>query len=424
MKNKITYFIKKGSQNKKIIQNFCYLTILQVFNLLIPLITYPYLIHVIGKGKFGLIIFAQAVISYLVILISFGFNISAIKEISVNRNDKRTIGVIVNSVFIIKFCLFVFSVLLTTLLVFIIPQAYNNKILFYLTLWMCLYELIFPTWYFQGIEEMKYITYVTFFSRLFFVILTFIMIKKESDYLLIPILNGVGAMIAGVISIYIIYCKHKIEFFIPKYIEIKKYFKESIPIFVSNLSTSLSLTTNKIILGIFIGMNEVAYYELADKISNIIKTPIHLIAQSIYPRVAFTKNPTFLRKSFYFAFIISVILLIIGLLTSNILIKLFGGNEMKDAVSIFRILLISIIPVTVSVFFANLVLIIWGFNKEFLKSRLYMNVLYFLCIGFIYLTNSVNLVSLSIVTVIIEIFVSIYVVCITKRKKINFLINY
>ena len=76
--------ITKIRSNKVLVQNFSYLSALQIFNLLIPLITYPYLIRVVGKETYGLVVFAQAIIGYLVILTDFGFNISATREVSVS----------------------------------------------------------------------------------------------------------------------------------------------------------------------------------------------------------------------------------------------------------------------------------------------------------------------------------------------------
>ena len=81
-----------------LIRNFSYLSLLQVFNLILPLIVYPYLIRVLGKETYGLVVFAQSLVFYLVILVGFGFNISATKEVSIHRNDSKKLGEIVSSV--------------------------------------------------------------------------------------------------------------------------------------------------------------------------------------------------------------------------------------------------------------------------------------------------------------------------------------
>ena len=77
-----------GRSYKTLIHNFSYLSISKGFTILIPLVTLPYILNVLGKELYGLVVFSQAVVSYFVILVSFGFNTLAIEEISVNRDDK------------------------------------------------------------------------------------------------------------------------------------------------------------------------------------------------------------------------------------------------------------------------------------------------------------------------------------------------
>ncbi len=190
--------------NKKVIENFSYLSVLQILNMLIPLIVFPYLIRILGGDIYGLVIYAQAIIGYFVVLINFGFNITATKEISINKDNKEKLNRIISSVLILKAILFLISFLILTTLIIVIPEFREHKLLFYLTLWMCIYEFIFPVYFFQGIEEMKYITIITIISRTIFLGLIFLMVKESEDYLLVPIINGMGAIIAGIISQYIV----------------------------------------------------------------------------------------------------------------------------------------------------------------------------------------------------------------------------
>ena len=80
MKQFVNYLKQKIVQYKILIENFSSLTLFQLINLSIPLITYAYLIRVLGIEKYGLVVFAQAVVGYLLIFVQFGFNISAIKS--------------------------------------------------------------------------------------------------------------------------------------------------------------------------------------------------------------------------------------------------------------------------------------------------------------------------------------------------------
>ncbi len=411
---------ERAGIHKTIIQNFSYLSVLQIFNLILPLATYPYLIKVLGKETFGLVVFAQAIVGYLVILVEFGFNLSATKEVSIHRNDKEKLSEIVSSILQIKGGLFLFSASIMTFFVFLIPHVNEYKTLFFLTLWMCFYDFIFPIWYFQGIEKMKYITLMNLLSRTIFVVLIFILVKERKDYLFVPLIYGIGSVVAGVVSITIVFT-HNIKFIWQPYNILKYYFKNSIPIFISNLSTSLSLSTNKVILGLSLGMQEVAYYELAEKLSLISKTPIQLIGQAIYPQVAQNKNRKFLKGAFLITLIVTSIILLGGILFANTIIKLAGGLEMVKSVMVFQILIISIIPVTISLFYANIVLISWNLNKDYLRIRIYTSIFYFIVVFFLILSHFTNLISLALTTLLVESFAALLSVYISKRRNVNFL---
>ena len=406
------------SNNKGLVENFSYLTLFQLLNMVFPLFSYPYLIRVLGVSVYGKIIFAQAIIGYLVILVSFGFNISATKEISIYRDDKSKLSEIISSVLLLKFLLFCGALLVLLPILFFFKEASENKILFLLTLWMCVSEILSFNFYFQGIEKMKYISIISFIVKCVSLLLIFIFIHSESDYLFVPILNLFGTFLAGISSIYILFYLHKLRFYIPKVKSLKFYFNESVPIFLSNVSIQIYVSTNKVLIGLFLGMAEVSYYDIGEKILNILRIPQGILSQTVFPKVSRDKNIFFIKKIFNYSLILNGVLFLLLFVFSEKIILILGGTQMLPAKWVVRILGLTLPIVAISNIFGILVLIPFGFNKLFSKIIMFSGLIFIFQFLFLWLTNLISIYSLCLITVITELFVSFLMYYYCKKNNL------
>jgi PST family polysaccharide transporter len=277
---------------------------------------------------------------------------------------------------------------------------------------------MFPIWYFQGIEKMKYITYITLVSRLFFVGMIFILIKSSSDYLLLPIINGFGALIAGSISLIIIFGKHDVDFKYQSIDRIKHYLKDSIPIFISNVSVRLYVSTNKVIIGSFLGMADLAYYDLGEKITSILKTPQTILSQTLFPKINKDKNISFVKKAFKISVTINFLLVIFTIVFSKNIVLLLAGKEMLPAIWIINILALSVPIIAMSNIFGVQLLIPFGKIKLFSKIVISSGVIYLFQLILIWLVWSINIYSLAVITVTTEIVVTAIMFHFCKKNKL------
>jgi len=405
-------------ENKSILSNFSYLSALQIFNMLAPLIAYPFLLRVLGKNNFGLVIYAQSIISYFVIIVTFGFNISATKKVSLHRNNTNKLGEIVSNVLIIKSILFLISLSILQLFLYYTKQDSDSVILFNLAMWLCFYEVIFPQWYFQGIEQMKYITYITLLIRIIFLGLIFIIIKTPENYLLLPLINGVGTIIAGLISIYIIFFRHNIKFKFQPIKKLKYYFNDALTIFVSSISFSVYKNTNKVIVGMFLGMSSIAYYDLAEKIIAVAKIPQNILSQSVFPKISLEKNIIFIKKIFKISILMNFIISIIVVIFAKHLILLLGNSNMLPSLEIIEILVFSIVIIAMGNVFGIQTLIPFGYNRKFTKVVLTSLIFYFFLLFMVWITLGFSMRNISIILVTVETFSTIYWYYFCKRKKL------
>ena len=418
MHNLILNILGKYKHHRNIVLNFSYLAIVQIINIFLTLATYPYLIRVLGKELFGLVVFAQAIIAYLIVLVSFGFNIAATKEISINRDNKAKLNQIFSSIIILKGILFLISFGLLFIAISYIPEAKDNKILFILSMFACFYEFIYPSWYFQGMEKMKYVTLITLISKFTFFILTFVFISSKNDYLLVPLFNGFGSVLAGIISSYIVITKEKIVFSFQPLRILWKYFYDSIAFFISYISIQIYVNANKIIIGSFLGMAEVAYFDLAEKIVLLMKLPQAIFNQTIFPKISNNMNLNFVRKSFLYSTSGNIVLFLICLILAPIIVSLLGGRQMIESTNLLRWLALTVPVNGISSFLSIQILIPFGYKKAFTKIILASVSFYLFIIAILYIYNTITLYSIISSTIATEIFTTIVVILICKKKNV------
>ena len=311
-----------SEDKKRLLENFFSLSILQVANYILPLITLPYLVRVLGPEKFGLIAFAQAFIQYLVILTDYGFNLSATREISIYRDNKEKISEIFSSVMITKFGLMIISLLILSVLVFTIPKFKNDWLVYFFTFGMVLGNVLFPIWFFQGMERMKYITILNIVAKGIFTICIFIFIRKMADYPYVPLINSMGFLVAGGLSLRIVSKDFGIKFILPSFEAIKHQLKEGWHVFISTVAISLYTVSNAFILGLFTNNTIVGYYSAAEKIVRAVQGLLTPVSQTVYPYISKLASESkeralsFIRKLVVFvgsgSFIISLLIFILA----------------------------------------------------------------------------------------------------------------
>jgi len=276
----------KAKELHQLKSNFLSLTVLQAANYILPLLTLPYLVKTLGVEYFGLLAFATAIIAYFGILTDYGFNSTATKEISIHRDNREKLIEIFSSVLSIKLLLLLLSFLLLTLLVFSFQKFTTHWEIYLLTFGSVIGQTLFPVWFFQGMERMRYITYINLISKLISVIAIFVFIQEKSDIYLVPIFLSLGSVVSGLLSLYLIYSKFNIPFKFQKIETLKFYLIDGWHVFLARYYVSLYTTTNLLLLGFMTNNIIVGYYAIAEKIVLAIGGLFDPLNQTLYPYLA------------------------------------------------------------------------------------------------------------------------------------------
>ena len=336
---------------KRLMSNFFSLSVLQGANYILPLITLPYLVRVLGVEYFGLLAFATATVTYFSILTDYGFNLTATREISIHRDDKAKVIEIFSSVMSIKVILMFVSLLLLTILVFSFEKFSKDALVYFLTFGTVVGQVLFPVWFFQGMERMKYITYLNILSKVIFTIAIFVFVQGQSDFYLVPLLNSIGFLVAGIWSLYLVKKEFGVGFELQSIDTIKHHLVEGWYVFLSQLKISLFSSTNIIILGLLTNNTVVGYYSVAEKIMRALAMMQSPILGALFPHMSKlilkqkAKAVSQLKKVIFFGSIIYAIVLATVFVFSESIISLLFGDSAKESIVILQIM--SIIPLTI-----------------------------------------------------------------------------
>lgn len=387
-------------KNIVIFQNFTYISILQVFVMLAPLLTYPYLIRVLGKELYGWVIMAQVIASYGSILVDFGFKSVSAKHVSVYRDDKVKLSEIVSSILTLRFFLWLISLVIYLGIIYCIPSYRNHLWLFLFSFGITFNELLFPQFYFQGVERMKYIAVLNITIRSVFVILTFFLIKKAGDYVFVPLLLSVGYLIGGTVALYIIFFRDKLAYRLPSFSVMKFYLKDASPIFFTDVICTIKDKLNYILLGTWGGMNNVVVYDLGSKFTNVILKPAGIVGTVLFPKIAKERNIVLFKK--VATALLGGIFLLVVLL--NLFLPEVIGFFMKEEIDLLPIRLYLLAPVIVGLsgYIASNLIIALGYNRYILYSIVVTTLIYLVLLAIMYWCGYLNSVTSFVVLTILS----------------------
>lgn len=335
--------MESTSRTNRIFSNFMALGILQGTNFLLPVLVMPFVIKKIGAEGYGAVAVAQVVMLTFCTVTEYGFNLTATRALALQRDkvseNARLFFTVLAAKMVICIALFGVLILLITLVPFFKPH-------FQLYLFGFTYVIgqsLLVSWFFQGMEKMKYITIYTLIARLLFVALVFAFIRDRSDNRFFILYMGVGSLVAGLLSIIKAIRQFKLPVVRPMWSDIIHELKEGWTVMLSNISINTFLSINVFILRLFTNDLVAGYYSVAEKIFLATRQIPVMFSQVIYPPLCqlVQKGKASTRsffRSVYVPFLLLVLLASALLFSfSSFIILFFLGHENGTAVLLLRL---------------------------------------------------------------------------------------
>lgn len=330
--------------NRRVGSNLAALIVLQGGNYLLPLLLVPFLARALGLETFGTLAFATAIASICRTFVSYGFDLTATRAAAQNRDDHRVLSSLLSTVVVVRLCILGLCAIAVIVGSAIVSAPPDVALLSALSLSVLIGEALFPVWLYQGKEQMGTVTLIRLAYRASFVFATIVVVRHPADVFWVPILEGVGSLIAGMIACALAFRRYGLFVVAPSWTDAWRETSASTSVFLSTAFVHMYTTVNSVLLGVTHGSVAVAQFTAADKIYSAVRGMLGPPIQAVYPALAklHSDDATLFRRTsvnLILLFVLGVCALGICLLvTSEPLVRLVLGVHDNTATTVLQIL--------------------------------------------------------------------------------------
>ena len=309
--------------------------------IIFPVITFPYAARILLPEGIGTVNFLQSIVNYIVLLTSLGIPMYAVREVARYRDDEHKRNVTTVEIILLSVVLCLGGYVIVWLLGEYVPQINAQPALFYVLSLTILFTSLGVNWFYQAVEDFKFITVRALAFRFLAMISLFIFVKTKDDLLAYALIS-VGASVGNNI-INFIHLRKYVSFHQFNWSELRiwRHLRPSLHIFVFNLITSIYLNLNTVMLGFMQGDSAVGLYTAGNKISHIALTVVASLGVVMLPRCAnlvergqLDEFASVTGKSYRFVTALSLPVTLGLMLLAVPVIALFCGQEFSDAVPV------------------------------------------------------------------------------------------
>ena len=323
------------SGQNRIIKNTAMLYIMNIAKLVFPLLTMPYLNRVLSIPAAADYGFIKSTMTYVQLIIDFGFLLSATRDIAQAREDRAEVGRITGHVMMAKGMLSLLALAVLAVMTLTIDRLHQNPVYTLLSFVQAVTTIFLVDFLFHGLEQMQVITIRYFITRAITVCLTFLLIKDDGDLLLIPTLEILG----NAVSIAWVWWEiHKMEIRV-RIVSLKTtvaMLKESFVYFLSDMASTAFGALNTLIIGIVMVDRDIVIWGIAVQFVSVVQMMYNPIINSIYPHMVREKNLSVIKKVLMIFVPLIVVGCIITFFGAELLVSILSSGKYPDAAPLLR----------------------------------------------------------------------------------------
>ncbi len=365
----------KNISKSKVVKNSLWLTVLQIVNTIIPILTIPYITRVLGANEYGYFSIALNWILYLQVFVEFGFGLSGARKVALlNDSDTKKLNTLYNNIISARIILFIISFLLLNMIALVSGfsiRIYISMLILFVMIVGTTFQL---TWLFQGKQDMKFITIVNVIARTISLILIFTIVKSDSQLYLYCLFYAITLFISSVISNIIAYRKYNLRFKFSNFKQIKNEINDAKYLFASSAMTKIFTGFGTTVLGIISTATITGIFSAIYKIPYILTMFFMPVSQALYPynsakfKKGYNQGVASVKKVCIPVFSLFLVLCLIIILFRNIIVNILFGSEYISYSIIVVPLVIQFIFAMINNFLGIQILVASGNTKKYTQA--------------------------------------------------------
>lgn len=318
------------------------------FSHIIPLILIPYLINTIGIEKYGVINFALAFSFYFQVINEFGFDLSNVRHVVENRDNREKLSEILSAILQCKAYIIIVTGCIYLSTIFLFDLFREDYFVYLLAFIRILSIAITPFWFFRSMENLQLVTRIIVPVKFFAILPMFFVVKKPDDYTWVMFFFTLECVLTGLIFLFIAVKQYKLKIRWQRLSVVRSHFVDSIPFFTSTFVSRIYQTSNTVIIGLLFGNYAVGIYTTAEKLYFAYSSFVApIISQVLYPYFQRIKDFRQIKKIIKITCIGNTILMLLAYMIMpyviNIVIK-EAADQILLYFNLFLIVLVVYIP--------------------------------------------------------------------------------
>ncbi|TSD66984.1 flippase [Inquilinus sp. KBS0705] len=343
-----------SKEKRVLLGNISSLFSVEVANYVLPMISIPVIVRIIGPDKFGLINYAAAVIGYFVLIVDYGFNLTATRKVAQNKDDNAYLEELFSTVLWSKLLFFLFTLIIFLACFAIFPLFKAEWKLMAYSYIILISSVVTTNWLYQGMQELHRVAVFNILVKLIFTISILLIVKQKSDYVYQPLVLGAAQVIIGFYSFRYALRRYNLRVIAIPLKKIITIIKDDRILFFSQVVIYLYTATNTVILGSLADNTQVGFYSAALRFIQIAQSLITLpLSNSFFPYVstAFGRSKqegiAAARKVLPIVALISLTAFVGMVTLGPLVLGLFYGAKFQPSIPIFVTL--SLVPFLICV---------------------------------------------------------------------------